>query len=320
MLSALEVTGAADELRRAPAVDGSPVPIALIGLGSCRDARIAALGGRCRRPAQLPESRRSRSPSRSPTRSRRRPCSRQPASAPTPTSTTSGHGAEAKRPPQRIVLHVPEAARRRRHRRARHLDRHRDPHRARPGQHAAVRPLPRDLRRRAPSSSPRDLPVSTRGARRGRPRGGRLRRHPVGRPGIRAPAAPARGALLARRRRAAPRARRQGHHLRLRRTVAQAGHLDAQHEVRHDRCRDRARRRARGRAARPADPRHRVAVPRREHAVRARRCVPATCCAPGTARRSRSLNTDAEGRLVLADGLAAAAAENPDADRRSSPP
>ncbi len=189
-----------------------------------------------------------------------------------------------------------------------------DPHGARPREHAAVRPLPGDARRGRASSSPRGCPVDVEvlaeaeleaggfggilGVGRGSTRGPRLVRRP----------------LRARGRRTPPRPRRQGHHLRLGRPLAQARGLDGRHEVRHDRCRDRARGRSLA-AARlaPAGADHRAG------SASPRTCPPAARIRPNDVLRMRGgttvevLNTDAEGRLVLADGLVAASEEQPDA-------
>ena len=84
---------------------------------------------------------------------------------------------------------------------------------------------------------------------------------------LRPSAAPGRRPVRAGDRDEAPRARRQGHHVRLGRALAQAGRVDARHEDGHDRCRDRARHH---RGRRPTGTRRQgdgVAVPGREHAV-----------------------------------------------------
>lgn len=55
ILSAIEVTGAPDEYRRAPALDGSPVPIALVGLGAAasRESLRSAAGVAGRRSSGI---------------------------------------------------------------------------------------------------------------------------------------------------------------------------------------------------------------------------------------------------------------------------
>ena len=63
---------------------------------------------------------------------------------------------------------------------------------------------------------------------------------------------------------------------------------------------------------RPADPRHGLRLHRREHAQRHAPRVPATCCACASGATVEVHNTDAEGRLVLADGLALAVEAEPD--------
>ena len=112
--------------------------------------------------------------------------------------------------------------------------------------------------------------VAVPGLGRGGARGRRVRRHPRGRPGIEPGAAPRAARVRAARGIRAPRARRQGHHVRLGRTLAEARRLDGRHEVRHGRRGGGAvgdRRAGRARRARAG---HRLAVPRREHAVRHR--------------------------------------------------
>ena len=69
----------------------------------------------------------------------------------------------------------------------------------------------------------------------------------------------------------------------------------------------------RARRARAARAGHRRGSASPRTCRRARRSGRTTCCASAAARPSRSLNTDAEGRLVLADGLVAASEEQPDA-------
>ena len=58
--------------------------------------------------------------------------------------------------------------------------------------------------------------------------------------------------------------------------------------------------------------RHRLAGARREHAVAAPRSGPATCITIYGGTTVEVLNTDAEGRLVLADALVAASEDDPD--------
>ena len=76
--------------------------------------------------------------------------------------------------------------------------------------------------------------------------------------------------LHPRRCQAPPRPRRQGHHVRLRRTLAQARHVDADHEARHGRRRCRRRGDRGDRRARPPDQGHGLRLHRREHAQRHR--------------------------------------------------
>ena len=119
-------------------------------------------------------------------------------------------------------------------------------------------------------------------------------------------------------RRRARRPRRQGHHVRHRRAEPQAGRGHADDVHRHGRRRRRARARcarSRGRRCRSA-----VTAPR---AGRRERVRPAARAGPGDVirhfggRTSEISNTDAEGRLVLADALAYAVARlRPDRARR----
>ena len=140
---------------------------------------------------------------------------------------------------------------------------------------------PADFAERA-TAAVADLPVDGRGARRAGAARRRLRRHPRRRTGLR-PAAPARATRLRARGRIAPRRpRRQGDHLRYGWSLAQARQFDGGHEVRHVRRRDRSERPARRRDARTAGARHRVAVHRRQHAVRPCHADRATCCACST--------------------------------------
>ena len=108
MLTALEVTGAADELRRAPAVDGSPVPIALVGLGPAvtRESLRSAAGAAGRRSAgvgsialALPIADAEQAEV---------VLEAAGSGAYAYLEYKTGKGLETKRPPQRIVLHVPE--------------------------------------------------------------------------------------------------------------------------------------------------------------------------------------------------------------------
>ena len=119
--------------------------------------------------------------------------------------------------------------------------------------------------------------------------------------------------LLPRRRDQAPRPRRQGHHLRHRRTLAQAAGVDGRHEVRHDRRRDRSRR------DRSPPPSWRCRCGSPAWLCIAENMPSGSAIRPNDVLRIRGgttvevLNTDAEGRLVLADGLVAASEEHPDA-------
>ena len=105
----------------------------------------------------------------------------------------------------------------------------------------------------------------------------------------------------------------QGHHVRLRWPVAQAAGRDDDYEERHGRRRGRPGGRGRGR-------RPRVSACGSTGWIAATENMPSgTAIHPGdvlVARNGTSievLNTDAEGRLVLADALALAVEENPDA-------
>lgn len=107
MLSALEVTGAADEYRRAPAVDGG-VPLALVGLGAAvsREALRSAAGVAGRRSTGIGSL------------ALALPVDDAEAAEVVLEAAASGAYAylgyktgtalDAKRPPQRIVLHVPD--------------------------------------------------------------------------------------------------------------------------------------------------------------------------------------------------------------------
>ena len=96
---------------------------------------------------------------------------------------------------------------------------------------------------------------------------------------------------------------RQGHHLRHRRHLDQAGRRHGADEGRHGRRRRGRLRDARDRAPPGADPRH------RDRARRPRTCRAASAIKPGDVltgaggKTVEVINTDAEGRLILGDGL-----------------
>lgn len=105
MLRALEVSGAADEFRRAPAVDGS-VPIALVGLGPTitRESLRSAAGVAGRRSAGVASIALALPVEDSEAAEVVLEAAASGAYAYLDYKT--GKGADAKRPPQRIVLHV----------------------------------------------------------------------------------------------------------------------------------------------------------------------------------------------------------------------
>ena len=157
----------------------------------------------------------------------------------------------------------------------------------RPRQHAAQRPLPRVVRRRAEGAEPR-APASRSsitdekaleakgyggilGVGKGSARGPRLVTLTY------KPAKPVAHIAL----------RRQGHHVRLRRPVDQAGQLDGDDEVRHVRGRRGRRGDLRDRRARPARPGDGLRLPGREHAVGQGDPARATCSRCTAARPSR---------------------------------
>ena len=119
----------------------------------------------------------------------------------------------------------------------------------RPDQHPAERPDPEGVRRRRAGRRQGARPQG-RGARREGARQGRLRRHPRRRPGLGARRRAWSG-WRTRTRKADQHAglRRQGHHLRLGRHLAEAGRAQRDDEVRHERRRRRVRR---GRGAPPS--------------------------------------------------------------------
>ena len=106
MLAALEVTGAADEYRRAPATDGSPVPFALIGLGAAatRESLRSAAGAAGRRSAGV-ESLSIALPVADADQAEA-VLEAAGSGAYAYLAYKTGKGLDAKRPPQRIVLHV----------------------------------------------------------------------------------------------------------------------------------------------------------------------------------------------------------------------
>ena len=101
---------------------------------------------------------------------------------------------------------------------------------------------------------------------------------------------------------------RQGHHLRLRRPVAQADRGHEVHEDRHGRRRRCHRRPGRAGLPRRAGPGHRSHRRRRELLLR-HGPAPVDVITQYGGRTVEVLNTDAEGRLVMADALAYADAE-----------
>ena len=154
---------------------------------------------------------------------------------------------------------------------------------------------------------PEDHRARRQGARRRRLRRPRRRRSGLG---PRPP--PGQGRLLAVAPEGEGRARRQGHHVRLRRHLDQARRRHGGHEVRHGR-------RRRGAAHRASPPRASSCPSRSPAGCASRRtCRPAppsarpTCITIRGGKTVEVLNTDAEGRLVMADGLVAAVEEKPD--------
>ena len=98
-------------------------------------------------------------------------------------------------------------------------------------------------------------------------------------------------------------ARRQGHHLRHRRHLHQARRQHGEDEVRHGRRRRHDRRHARHRPAEAEGSRHRHCLRRREHARRQGPEARRRADSHVEAKTIEIINTDAEGRLVLADGI-----------------
>ena len=107
MLSALEVTGAVDEYRRAPAVDGSPVPFALVGFGAAvtRESLRSAAGVAGRRSTGVGSISLALPIDDAAQAEVALEAAASGAYAFLPYKTKA---ADAKRPPQRIVLHVAE--------------------------------------------------------------------------------------------------------------------------------------------------------------------------------------------------------------------
>ena len=101
----------------------------------------------------------------------------------------------------------------------------------------------------------------------------------------------------------ARRAGRQGRDLRLRRPVAQAQRRHARHEDRHGRRRRRARRRWRRSPTRSCRSRCTRSPPAPRTCRRAAPTSWATCCARKAGKTVEINNTDAEGRLTLADAI-----------------
>ena len=177
-------------------------------------------------------------------------------------------------------------------------------------------------RRRSPTAPPRSSRPSPRLSRRRRAAASEIASIGMGAfsavaQGSRRGARADRAALRRRRRaRAAARPRRQGRHVRHRRHLDQAAGQDGGHEVRHVRRRRRARGDRRDRAPRAAGARSSRSIGATEnmpvgHAVKPGDIVRAM---DGTTIEVN--NTDAEGRLVLADCLAARARARRRADRR----
>ena len=116
--------------------------------------------------------------------------------------------------------------------------------------------------------------------------------------------------------RASHRARRQGHHLRLGRAVAQAGEVDGDHEVRHGRRRDGAARRLGGGGARSARSRSRRTCPPPRTFPAAARRSPATSSATPTARPSRCSTPTRRAGWSSPTRSSLAARAQPDVDHR----
>ena len=100
-------------------------------------------------------------------------------------------------------------------------------------------------------------------------------------------------------RREAAGAGRQGHHVRHRRHLAQAGRRHGPDEVRHVRRRQRVRHAARDRRAEGQGQRGRPGRRLREHAVGGRATKPGDVVTSMSGQTIEVLNTDAEGRLIL---------------------
>ena len=144
------------------------------------------------------------------------------------------------------------------------------------GQHTGARPHARGVRRtrRRPCQGTQ---TECRRARREGTGQAWVRRHSRRRPGLGEPAPAGSHRLPAVAGQAARRARRQGHHVRLGRAVAQAERRHGGDEVRHERCRrGRGGRRRRGPAG-AACLRHGLRAHGREHAVGQELSVPPTC-------------------------------------------
>ena len=297
-----------------PAPGGGPQVVAVIGLGERADRRGPPRSPPASAAGSSPASRPSRSPCPPTTRRPLPRCSRVPRSAPTPTPSTAP---DDQKPP---VTRDHRAHRGHGRRRRRSIGRARVGRRGDPHGTDLVNTPPADL---YPESFA-DIAVEAgcrrarrrrRGLGRGRARGRRIRRHPRRRQRLeprsaaRAPSSTLRAGAIR-----APRARRQGHHLRLRRALAEADGLDGRHEVPTWPARPRCSRSiARGCAE--------LGLPVRITGwlCLAENMPSGTATRPNDVLRIRGgktvevLNTDAEGRLVLADGLVAASEEQPDA-------
>ena len=314
-LSRIGATGAADELRRLPAPGGGR-PIALIGLGS---GPVTPDALRLRRRFGRPAAHRDRAA---------RPRLARRVAPPMPLAVLEGAGIGAyaytgyrvgslgttKTPADDIVVHLPD-------------DVDADvtaSSRVRPPSVTAIHTV-RDLVNTPPSDLypetlaaaavdlaqglPVDVEVLDESAARGR----RVRRHPRRR--RRFAARPARCSCV----RYSPAGATK--HLALvgKGITFDSGGLslkpaagDDRHEVRHDRRRDRARRdRSPPRGSALPVRITALAVHRREHAVGLVDAPERRAAASAAARTVEVLNTDAEGRLVLADGLVARARSSP---------
>ena len=110
----------------------------------------------------------------------------------------------------------------------------------------------------------------------------------------------------------APRLRRQGHHVRLGRSLHQARRGHGRDEARHERRGERRRPHVRSSGASSRTSRCTASSPPRRTCPTATRIAPATCGGSLDGKSVEIINTDAEGRLILADALAYARALEPD--------